>query len=332
MQIDQQVVNIELPAGGSAEAGFSIANAGAGTLEYLVFFQNDERDLGNSNISLNAYDYTPGETAGWLIELHNNGFDQEAITDLYITFPQQANLNIATPLNGGSGGSMVPDGSSGSGITLNWHGETEDGSGVLLPGESALGAVNVTMAADAPLSIILSVEILGDLGSNIFQEVELGNLSCGYITLDHNHGELAYAETSEILLDINAQNLSEGFYTQNLRILDHLGSEVVLPVQINVTASNEDDNQIQYITALNHIYPNPFNPSTSINFCLSETQFVKISIFNIKGQKVVELANSLFEAGYHTLTWQPDNSPSGVYLLNFSSADYNQSQKIILMK
>jgi predicted outer membrane repeat protein len=80
------------------------------------------------------------------------------------------------------------------------------------------------------------------------------------------------------------------------------------------------------------IYPNPFNPSTTIRYQLAEEQIVTIKIFNIKGQKVTELVNEIQTAGSYKLGWQPDDQPSGIYLLRFKAGNYSQCSKLVLLK
>ncbi len=66
-------------------------------------------------------------------------------------------------------------------------------------------------------------------------------------------------------------------------------------------------------------YPNPFNPSTTINFSIPKESNVELSIFNIKGQKVKILVHNEFTKGYHSIIWNGDDESgkpvsSGLYL------------------
>ena len=61
-------------------------------------------------------------------------------------------------------------------------------------------------------------------------------------------------------------------------------------------------------------YPNPFNPSTNINFLLSKWSRVQIEVFDITGQKVSTLEDKFLEAGYHTYTFNASNLSSGTYI------------------
>lgn len=84
-------------------------------------------------------------------------------------------------------------------------------------------------------------------------------------------------------------------------------------------------------------YPNPFNPETTIEFNLPFAQKVIIDIFNIKGQRVLTLADDRFEAGAHRLIWNGRDRynrkvGSGVYFYRMRSGEFNQVRKMIMMK
>jgi hypothetical protein len=56
-------------------------------------------------------------------------------------------------------------------------------------------------------------------------------------------------------------------------------------------------------TKLSRNYPNPFNPSTRIEYSVKETAPVSLEIFNVKGQKVRTLVNEVMTAGNHSVVW-----------------------------
>ncbi|MFA6911480.1 MAG: T9SS type A sorting domain-containing protein, partial [Candidatus Cloacimonadaceae bacterium] len=79
-----------------------------------------------------------------------------------------------------------------------------------------------------------------------------------------------------------------------------------------------NDQQMPSALALHSNYPNPFNPSTTINFSLPKTAPVRLVIYNIRGQKVKELLNESLAGGNHNVVWNgrdDGNRPvaSGVY-------------------
>jgi hypothetical protein len=82
-------------------------------------------------------------------------------------------------------------------------------------------------------------------------------------------------------------------------------------------------------------YPNPFNPSTTISYSLPEKAKVKIEIYNILGQKVTTLFESIEEAGNYKLTWNAFNQSSGIYICRLKAEGYKtfeKNQKLILIK
>lgn len=88
---------------------------------------------------------------------------------------------------------------------------------------------------------------------------------------------------------------------------------------------------------LNQNYPNPFNPETTIRFSIPDKGEVKLSIFNIKGQKVKTLLNSNMPAGKHSIVWDGKNdngrlSASGIYFTRIEHAGKVKINKMIMLK
>lgn len=84
-------------------------------------------------------------------------------------------------------------------------------------------------------------------------------------------------------------------------------------------------------------YPNPFNPETNITFTLPRESDVKLSIYNVKGQKVKSLVNSRFTKGQHSILWNGlDNNnsdvSSGIYFYKLETDSKTISKKMILLK
>ena len=83
---------------------------------------------------------------------------------------------------------------------------------------------------------------------------------------------------------------------------------------------------------INKIYPNPFNPTTNITYGLPKNRNVELSVYNIQGRQIETLVNTFKSAGYHSVNWNADNLPSGVYLIRMDSGDFTQTQKVLLVK
>lgn len=101
--------------------------------------------------------------------------------------------------------------------------------------------------------------------------------------------------------------------------------------------SAESDTGIPTDFELGQNFPNPFNPSTTITFNLSEETNVKISIYDMTGRLTRELVDQSMAVGKRTINWDgkddAGNSVSGgIYLYNIQAGDYSQTKKMVLMK
>ncbi|MCF7912070.1 MAG: right-handed parallel beta-helix repeat-containing protein [Candidatus Cloacimonetes bacterium] len=95
---------------------------------------------------------------------------------------------------------------------------------------------------------------------------------------------------------------------------------------------DDDNHNISTPPLSCNLFPNPFNPETTINFMLTEPGNVKLNIYNIKGQKVTELLDELKEPGKYSITWNAENLCSGLYFIKLSQGSYSIIRKTILLK
>jgi 5'-nucleotidase / UDP-sugar diphosphatase len=83
---------------------------------------------------------------------------------------------------------------------------------------------------------------------------------------------------------------------------------------------------------LNQNFPNPFNPSTTISYSISDPSKVVISIYNILGQKMIDLVNEEKSAGNYQVQWNAANFPSGIYVYKLEAGNYSQVKRLLLLK
>jgi len=84
--------------------------------------------------------------------------------------------------------------------------------------------------------------------------------------------------------------------------------------------------------ALEQNYPNPFNPSTVIEFSLPENVGnVKLSIYNMLGEKVAELVNTALLAGKYSYQWNAQNVATGMYMYELRTDNFVSVKKMILI-
>ena len=79
-------------------------------------------------------------------------------------------------------------------------------------------------------------------------------------------------------------------------------------------------------------YPNPFNPSTKINFQLPEAGLVTLKVYDMLGQEVATLVNEVKDAGRHSATFNASHLSSGTYIYEIKVNDFRKTQKMMLVK
>ena len=80
------------------------------------------------------------------------------------------------------------------------------------------------------------------------------------------------------------------------------------------------------------VYPNPFNPTTTIEFLIPQTEFVMVKVYNIVGHEVITLINDELSSGYHSIQWDGSHQPSGLYFIQIESGSFIQTRKMVLLK
>ena len=83
---------------------------------------------------------------------------------------------------------------------------------------------------------------------------------------------------------------------------------------------------------INQVYPNPFNPTTTIHYSLNKNANVEVSIYDIAGRLITTLINEFQIVGYHFITWDASNYSCGIYFLNMSSGEISETKKLVLIK
>jgi photosystem II stability/assembly factor-like uncharacterized protein len=99
----------------------------------------------------------------------------------------------------------------------------------------------------------------------------------------------------------------------------------------NIT-SVDNENVIPLQFALEQNYPNPFNPSSSIQFAVSNRQFVTLKVFDVLGNEIETLVNEEKPAGTYEVTWYAEQLPSGVYFYQIRAGSFVETKKMLLLK
>ena len=84
--------------------------------------------------------------------------------------------------------------------------------------------------------------------------------------------------------------------------------------------------------SLSDAYPNPFNPTTTMELFMPVAGYMQVEVYNLLGQSVVTLASGYWEKGRYDLTWDAADISSGMYFVKAQADGFTVIQKLMLIK
>ena len=79
-------------------------------------------------------------------------------------------------------------------------------------------------------------------------------------------------------------------------------------------------------------HPNPFNPTTSIQFTLPQAGHTSLFVYDLQGRTVATLLEGQLDAGPHTATFDAEGLPTGTYLYRITSGSVTETGRMVLLK
>jgi hypothetical protein len=120
-------------------------------------------------------------------------------------------------------------------------------------------------------------------------------------------------------------DVNPGKYQYKLKQIDYDGTfEYSHIVEVEILFVNE--------FSLSQNFPNPFNPSTKIEYSIPQASQVRIKVFDILGNEIETIVNEEKTAGTYELTWYAENLPSGVYFYQLQAGQHTAVKKMLLLK
>ncbi len=124
------------------------------------------------------------------------------------------------------------------------------------------------------------------------------------------------------------------YVTKKLRVSPNSSTDVAF---VSFKKGDVENGLVPLKTNLMGNYPNPFNPTTTINYNIANETNVELNVYNVKGQRVTTLINDRMQPGYHSVTWDGidnDNKKvsSGVYFYRLKADDKILTKKMMLLK
>ena len=115
------------------------------------------------------------------------------------------------------------------------------------------------------------------------------------------------------------------------------GNTLTPRFQLNITPGvltsvEEPVTQLPEKFTLEQNFPNPFNPTTTIEYGLPVTAHVRLEIYDITGRLVSRLVNRQQSAGRHNVTFDASSLSSGLYLYRIEAGNFVKTRKLTLLK
>lgn len=144
---------------------------------------------------------------------------------------------------------------------------------------------------------------------------------------------------SMIGFTISAVDLEPRVYTTSVSITtsDFYGTEIVLDVEVTVLPALDtvseavDESELPSTISLGN-YPNPFNPTTTIQFELPQREQISLVVYDITGRQIRVLHDGELSAGSHEIRFDANDLPSGTYLYRLTTPTESKTGKMILVK
>jgi hypothetical protein len=110
------------------------------------------------------------------------------------------------------------------------------------------------------------------------------------------------------------------------RVIGYFDGSIIVGVEVNPSFS------LPTIYSLKQNFPNPFNPTTMIEYTLPQPGFVSVKIYDVLGQEVAMLVNETKTAGKYTAEWRANAIASGIYFCRMQAGTFAASRKLLLLK
>jgi len=108
-------------------------------------------------------------------------------------------------------------------------------------------------------------------------------------------------------------------------------------LRVPTAIEDQTDGGLPAVTALKSIFPNPFNPATTVSFDLGQRTHVSLIVYDVAGRQVATLEDGFMEAGSWRATWNGTTdtggmASSGVYFCRLVAGNTVDIKKMVLLK
>lgn len=101
---------------------------------------------------------------------------------------------------------------------------------------------------------------------------------------------------------------------------------------ISTPMSVDDETGFPTEYYLSQNFPNPFNPSTTIQYQLPHAGFVSLTVYDVLGKEVATLVNEEKSAGRYSVQFTTNRVSSGVYFYRLRAGEYHSIKRMVVLK
>jgi len=150
-----------------------------------------------------------------------------------------------------------------------------------------------------------------------------------------NHLQLILSNTDLLLIPSPLNYLGTASFSIRVEDPTHLWDQEF--VELNIIPNStpiiaDSSKQISDKFVLFQNYPNPFNSQTKIYYSLFKSAPIKIEVFNSLGEKITTLFQGVSTSGIHSIVFQADQLPSGIYYYQITTGSHSETRKMILYR
>ncbi len=145
-----------------------------------------------------------------------------------------------------------------------------------------------------------------------------------------NDSDIEYVKFKVTLDELSYAHVDSVISGYNNYVEYHTVWNDALPKTSVSIESNPGELPLEF--SLEENYPNPFNPSTEIQFSVPQSTHVRLIVVDVSGRIVATLVDQQLGAGEYRQAWDATSSPSGIYLYRMETPEFSSTKKMILLK
>jgi len=246
--VSPTTISSSLTQGQTATPNFTISNTGTAALTWTAGLRGDEtltaksRSITGSTISVNPTTYTANQTETLTFSVTNNSNDYEYMKDISVVFPSGITVNSASSFTGGTA-ALTPNTTTGTGVTITWHGVDSNSFGALHAGQTATATVSITVASgvsgNLSLGYTLGGDVYGSTPHTLTGSLALTNTVAptDWITLSSSSGSVVAGSSATVSITLNTSALAAGTYTKTIRISSNATNQATLDIPVSLTVT-----------------------------------------------------------------------------------------------